>query len=154
MSDFALETSDYGLEADLVLNSSGTAFVETLGLETAIYLSLFTDARAQPGDELLSGPNVFGSDRRGWWASKFLDDSGELGSRLWLLYGSKLTAQTRQRARDYALEALRWLKESGIARDIEVSTSVPTRGCLEIQVTVIRETETPARFAYLWGGQQ
>ncbi|POZ13451.1 hypothetical protein C3Z09_23375, partial [Lelliottia aquatilis] len=45
-------------------------------LETAIYISLFTDRLARDDDK------IDGTDRRGWWA-----DTGEtylIGSRLWL----------------------------------------------------------------------
>lgn len=125
-------------------------YAETETLETAIRLSLFCDARAEEGDELPEGDGSFGEDLRGWWGSKFLSDGAELGSRLWTLRRSKLTSETRQRARDYTLAALEWIVDLGIARSIEVETSVAGRGVLEIAVVVHREADTPARFAFLW----
>ena len=119
-------------------------------LETAIRLSLFCDSRAEEGDELPEGDGFFGEDLGGWWGSKFLSDGGELGSRLWTLRRSKLTSETRQRARDYTVAALQWIVDLGIARSVEVETSVAGRGVLEIAVLVYRETDTPARFAFLW----
>ena len=127
-----------------------TRYEETDGLDTAIRLSLFSDARAQAGDELPEGSGAFGEDLRGWWGDVYLDDRGELGSRLWTLKRSKMTTATRQRARDYALQALEWLVDAGIASEIEVETAVPDRGRLELYVTVIREGEVPSRFQYLW----
>ena len=88
----------------------------------------------------------------GWWGDTFLETGSSLGSRLWLLRREKLTAATRQRARDYALEALQWLIDDRIASDVEIETAVPERGCLELSVVIVREGETPTRFQYLWEG--
>lgn len=149
MADLALvSTSALGIEGDLYVD--GTGYRETAGLDSAIRLSLFLDARAREGDELPDGTGAFGEDLRGWWGSAFLSDSGELGSRLWTLKRSALTNETRQRARDYCLEALRWLEELGIARSVKVETEVEGRGLLKIGVIVERAREAPARFSYLW----
>lgn len=149
MADFALvPTSALGIEGDLRVEGSGYRITD--GLETAIRLSLFTDARAQEGDDLPEGTGAFGEDLRGWWGSAFLSDSGEMGSRLWTLKRSALTAGTRQRARDYCLEALRWLIDLGIAREVRVETEVADAGVLKLGIEIERERETPARFAYLW----
>lgn len=149
MADFALRpTSALGIEGDLVVD--GTAYRQTDGLETSIRLALFTDARAQEGDELPEGVRAFGSDLRGWWGDAFLSDSGSFGSRLWTLKRSALTSDTRQRARDFCLEALAWLVELGIATEVRVETEVAAGGILKIGIEIERERETPARFAYLW----
>lgn len=149
MADFALvPTSQLGIEGDVYVEENG--FREVDGLETAIRLSLFTDARAREGDDLPEGTGAFGEDLRGWWGEAFLEDSAPFGSRLWTLKRSALTAATRQRARDYCLEALGWLVELGIASEIQVETEVADRGMLAVGVTINRERETPARFAYLW----
>lgn len=158
MSDFVLAAGMDGLEVagDLVVvpgtNDGPGSYQETDGLETAIRLSLFTNARALPGDELPEGEGAFGEDLGGWWGDAFLETGSSLGSRLWLLRRAKLTAETRQRARDYALEALQWLIDDRIASDVEVETFIPSRGCLELEVLISREGETPTRFQYLWEG--
>lgn len=148
MSDFLLvPTSALGIEGDL--RAAGEAYLQTDGLETAIRLSLFTDARAREGDDLPEGTGAFGEDLRGYWADPFLS-SGAMGSRLWTLKRSALTSETRQRARDFVLEALAWLKSLGIASEIRVETEVADAGVLKIGIEIQRESETPARFAYLW----
>lgn len=148
MSDFLLvPTSALGIEGDL--RAAGYAYLETDGLETAIKLSLFTDRRALEGDDLPQGTGAFGEDLRGYWADPYLS-TGPMGSRLWTLKRSSLTAATRQRARDYCLEALRWLIDLGIARSIEIETEVAEAGVLKIGIVIEREARTPATYAYLW----
>lgn len=141
-------TSELGIEADLEI--AGKQYSRAPALEAAVRLSLFTDARALDGDELPEGPNEFGTDRRGYWAQKYLRARAPFGSRLWLLKRSKLTQETRQLWRDYALEALQWMIELEIADRIEISTEVVGRNRLEATITIHRRNDTPARFAYLW----
>lgn len=149
MPDLVLvPTSPLGVEGDIA--GDGSKWLETNGLETAVRLSLFTDARALPGDVLPAGEQGFGVDVRGWWGEAFVADSSSFGSRLWLLARSTLTQATRQQARDYCLEALAWLVELGIARSVELETEVASGGFLHIKVTIYREREAPARFSYLW----
>lgn len=71
------------------------------GLLEAVWLSLFTDARA-PATLAIEGP-----DRRGWWGDALAPRP--LGSLLWTLAREKQTEETRLRARDYAAEALAWM---------------------------------------------
>lgn len=147
MADFSLvPTSALGIEGDLVID--GTAYRESSGLETAIRLSLFTDRRAQEGDDLPDGVEGFGADLRGWWGSAFLL-TGAMGSRLWTLKRSALTGETRQRARDFALEALAWLTETGIASAVRVETEVAAGGILKLGVEIERNRES-MRFDFLW----
>lgn len=148
MADFLLvPSSALGIEGDL--RADGNAYLETDGLETAIRLSLFTDRRAEEGDDLPEGTGAFGEDLRGYWADAFLA-TGPMGSRLWTLKRSALTSETRQRARDFALEALDWLVRLGIASEIQVETEVAESGLLKIGIVIVREADTPARYAYLW----
>ncbi len=148
MGDFLLiPTSALGIEGDL--RASGDRYLETEGLETAIRLSLYTDRRAQEGDDLPEGVGAFGEDLRGYWADPLLT-SGPMGSRLWTLKRSTLTSETRQRARDFCLEALQWLIDLGIATEVRVETEVAAAGVLKIGIEIERERETPARYAYLW----
>jgi len=92
-------------EADLVLD--GHIFLDDDGLETAVSISLFTDARVD-GD-------------RGWWADKFADISGDvIGSKLWTLGRAKVTTETLRKAEDYAREALQWMIRDGVVKSISV----------------------------------
>ena len=151
--DLALRpTEPFSLESDLALCDDGISFACEPSLYNAVRLSLFCRARALPGDELPQGAGAFGEDLGGWWGSAFLSDSGELGSRLWTLRRSALTDSTRQRARDFALEALQWLVETGIASDVLVEPLIPERDVLRLDVTIVREDAADAQFEFdcLW----
>jgi phage gp46-like protein len=80
------------------------------GLWTSVYLSLFTD--------------------RGWWGDP------AIGSNLGLLDDSTLTNATRINAIEEAKRALAWLKDKGIASDIEVDAEIPGAGMLALLITI------------------
>ncbi|MGC6028796.1 phage GP46 family protein [Enterobacter kobei] len=85
-------------------------------LQTAIYISLFTDRLARDDDP------IDGTDRRGWWA-----DTGEeypIGSRLWLLRRQKLTVQVAGKAEDYCREALQWLLDDKVVSTVSVQSRI------------------------------
>lgn len=104
---------DYVLQSSLLENDNG--------LETAVILSLFTDAQARDDDALPVGQ----TDRRGWWADVYTDHSGDrFGSRFWLLLPSKQLHQALVEARDFAEEALAWMVEDGVALRVAVETFI------------------------------
>lgn len=144
--DAALRSQTTTLRGDLVLDPRREALLEEQTLETALYLSLFTDRRAEPEDELPSGAARFqrAADPGGWWAD------ADYGSRLWLLARQTLTSETLERARSYALEALAWLIDEGLAGDVEVVPIVPRDGWLGLEITVSRPDAPPERYAYVW----
>ena len=96
------------------------------GLRTAVIISLFTDRRAEADDEIPDG----GDDRRGWWADP------AMGSRLWLLARAKETPDTLTRARAYAIEALQWLIDDGVATAVDVTAEWARRGVLGLRVVI------------------
>lgn len=119
------------------------------GLETAVLLSLFTDARADIDDGLPVG----GVDRRGWWADAFPTvDRDRIGSKLWLLAREKQTQQTINRAREYAAEALAWLVEDGVAQRVEADAFVVRNGVLGLAIAIHRPDASISRYRYdnLW----
>ena len=85
-----------------------------LGFESAVYMSLFLDARAEPGDELDDPDDV-----RGYWGETY---GFPIGSRLWLLRRRKRTQETLNLIESFSLEALQWMIDDDIARLI---TAVP-----------------------------
>lgn len=99
-------------------------------LKTAVMYSIFTDAHANPDDELPDG----GSDYRGHWADNLLSETE--GSRLWLLRREKQTQTTLNRAETYAREALTWLIEDGLATKVEVSTAWWQPGWMIITIVI------------------
>lgn len=130
LADFALDTDD--------------------GLETAVIISLFTDARALDDDTLPAGQ----SNRRGWWADAYPVQAGDrIGSRLWLLRASKQLQESLDTAREYAEEALAWLVEDGVAKTVEVETFIARDEVMGMRIRIYRPDGTTAstRFEMLWG---
>lgn len=153
MTDFALVRTGAGISSDIAADPSTKQYQTETGLASAVRMSIYTRARAKPGDELPSGDGSFGENLGGYWAESLLDDGYQYGSRLWTLGRSKLTPETRQRARDFVVESLEWLTGLGIAREYEVETEIAARGVLCFLVKVYRENEPPATFDYLWNFQ-
>lgn len=133
--------------ADLALDTFALAADD--GLETAVILSLFSDARALEADPLPMGQ----TDRRGWWADAYpAADGDRFGSRLWLLRASKQLQQSLNDARLYAEESLAWLVEDGAARKVEVETFIPRDEVMGMIVRIYRPDGSvmPIRFETLW----
>lgn len=133
--------------ADLALQQFALATDD--GLETAVVLSLFSDARAHDDDALPIGQ----TDRRGWWADAYPIEAGDrFGSRLWLLRASKQLQQSLNDARQYAEEALAWLVKDGVAKKVEVETFIVRDEVMGMIVRIHRPdgTVTPIRFETLW----
>lgn len=104
------------------------------GLETAVIISLFTDARCSleelPAEE---------KSKRGWWGDAIPEVDGEItGSKLWLLRREKQTDETRKRAKDTCEEALAWMIEDKLAEQIIVETEWVEAGFLGIKITIQR----------------
>ncbi|MDR1656123.1 MAG: phage GP46 family protein [Deltaproteobacteria bacterium] len=119
------------------------------GLNTAILVSLFSDRRAEPADEL---PDP-GSSRRGWWGDALADGRDRLGSRLWLLTRRKQTPETRQLFIEYTKEALSWLVEDGVASTVEVDAQWKSQGFLTVTAVVARPDGGVVRFDYAWDSE-
>lgn len=119
------------------------------GPQTGVILSVFTDRRAEVDDVLPGG----GDDRRGWWGDSYPEVPGDqIGSRLWLLARSKDTAAVLSRAREYGAEALRWMREDGIAQRVDVDAERVMPGMLGLRLAIIKpdRSRLDYRFANLW----
>lgn len=125
---------------DLVV--AGGGLVTNSTLDTAIALSLFTDARADV-DQLEDAGRFAEADPRGWWA-------GPYGSTLWLYERAKLTADTITAIRSACIEALEWLTDSGIARELEVDAERIGRDRIALTITVFQQENVPVEYSYVW----
>lgn len=138
-----------------ILGQVDAANNRRLTLRALVEASIFSWARAQPGDVLPSTRDGK-RDRRGWWCEAQSGDYpiDAFGSRLWLLERAKLTSETVRLARSYIEEALAWLVEDGIAEAVAVEVQRQGRGGLSMAVTVTRGTGSLAaedlRFSFLW----
>ncbi len=146
MTDIALIPIQGDFSADIAVLNGDLQSDE--GMNTAIIISLFTDARADD-DDALPQENA---DRRGWWADAYAPIPGDVtGSKLWLLSRAKQTSAVLIQARQYALDALAWLIADGVAASVEVTASFPQRGWLGLAVEVDRPSG-PGRlhYDYVW----
>ena len=108
----------------------------TGGLETLVFVSLFTNKRP-PGDTL--------TERCGWWADT-PDD--QIGSLLWTLARQVFTVQTLRTAKLYAEQALAWLVTDGLARSVVCRAERLSNDVLAVAVEIAQPTgETYSR---LW----
>lgn len=121
------------------------------GLETAVLISLFTDAAATDDEMARAGVQ----QRRGWWGDAWSDIPGDvMGSKLWLLRREKRTAATLARAQGYARDALMWLVEDGVADSVSVIAEAVGTDVLALQVQITRKQRPAARYRFnaFWQG--
>ena len=110
------------------------------GLDTAITISLFTDALADQDDALPGTPQD--TDRRGTWMDAFpLDpaiapNSDPMGSKLWLLTATELTTETLVRAEDYALDGMAWMIEDGVADKVDAQATATGISAMNLAIAV------------------
>lgn len=119
-------------------------------LQTAIILSLFSDARAGVDDALPLGH----TQRRGWVGDSFgAVPEDAWGSKLWLCYFGKVSGQVLEQARFAAQQALAWLVRDGIASRVEVATQwVGERlDRLAVRPTIYQGAQVLPVYDVLWG---
>lgn len=146
MSDVRTVFVSFERGAEWLLQPPGLAGDD--GLDTAVILSLFTDARARAGDALPAPDDV-----RGWWGDAFATRSGDrFGSRLWMLGRRKQLPEVLAEAKGYAEEALAWLIEDGVASSVSVEAFIPRDEMLGLAVTLTRPDGQPVRYRFeaLW----
>lgn len=115
-------------QLDIAREETG-ALTDADGFESAVLLSLFSDARA--GED-----EARGDDHRGWWGDTWPEVKGDkLGSRLWaVLRGG--SPEELAAARTAAEEALRWLVTDGIAAAVSCVVSlIDERAVLRVEIS-------------------
>lgn len=138
MSDAVLEWHDYGADVSI----QGGDLVADDGLATPVLVSLFTDARA-PSFDVLPDED---SSLRGWWGDFDQDDN--TGSLLWLISREKLLPEVAERAREYCVDALRWLTDEDIAESYDVDVQLIKPEYMQIKIRIHRGGAV--RYDYLW----
>lgn len=126
--------------ADISIQSGDV--VRDEALETAILISIYTDARNVEENE-------FAQDVRGWWATS-------VGSLLWLLERSKTDASVLGLAEDRIRTCLQWLVEDGVAKSLSIRATRQVTN-LQLDVSVYRPDNgndpLTFRFFYNWQAQ-
>lgn len=140
--DVLLQKNEDGV-FDLV--PEGTDFKSTNGLETAILLSLFTNARASQGE-------VPESSRRQGWSGNILtqNENYELGGELWTLDQARLDQVTENRVKNFARNSLAWLINDRIAETINVELERRNNRAVFVVIELFRAKNLIARYITLW----
>ena len=114
------------------------------GLQTAIYISLFTDRRIGEDDEIPDRSN----DRRGYWGDTLEDEP--LGSFLWTLDREKITTSLLNKIDTYSKDALNWLIEDGIASEINTIVERDSKNIeqINIEIQIIKPDEKSESYRY------
>ncbi|SMG09283.1 phage GP46 family protein [Paraburkholderia susongensis] len=109
----------------------------------AVVISLFSWRRALPSDVLDD------DERMGWWGDSYpLRDNDRTGSRLWLLRRRSITSQTLADARQYALEALQWLRDDRMVSSLAVDVARNGLHAVRLTVTLDEHSDAPLRFEW------
>jgi phage gp46-like protein len=137
---FTTNTGVFDLDID------GGDFVSGDGFETAIWISLFTDARATESQVLTP------EHRRGWPGNMVSPvDGRQLGGYLWLIDQRRLNQATLNEAIDYARSALNWFVADSVAKSVEVTGSIVPATGIQLDVTITSFSgETDTHYVKLW----
>ncbi len=108
------------------------------GLDTAIYISLFTDARADPESARDT------TDLRGWWGDEF----GQVGSLLWQLINGKATDEALANAKVWAEDSLAWLVSDGVAASVSATVARIQLYAISITIEIAKPDNTKSTFRY------
>ena len=138
-------------EGDLQLNQGDLLREE--GLETAVYISLFTDKRADDEDQI---DNI--NDKRGWWGDNTTENNYKMGSKLWQYERAKTTANDITKIKETIEESLQWMIEEEVAKKIEVTAErFGNIGNDRLAITIVIKksdgNETAIKFDDLWNVQ-
>lgn len=88
-----------------------------------------------------------GTDKGRWWADK------EFGSEIWkLVQTGKVTPATVSTFRQMVLDSLSWIKEDGLASDIECYAEQRGRDTIAYRVKVIRPDGSTVEIREVWNG--
>jgi len=125
------------VNGDLVIDES---------LETAIIISLFSDRYATNKEELPKGEK----DLHGWWGDSTLPDGDKIGSLLWTIRRNGITPDNIIKAKEYAIDALKWMITDGVAKSVDVSVARTSLNQLAFNITISKPDNTLNKYEYLW----
>jgi phage gp46-like protein len=142
MQDVLIRANRDGLY-DLVVD--GNLFASAGGFETAIPVSLFTDARAPAA--LVAEPQ----NRRGWIGNLMTAQTmRQLGSILWVLDQTRLTQETLNIARLAAQDAFQWMIDDGVALAVMVDVVRASQSGIIIHIQITDTSNVVSRYQTLW----
>lgn len=114
---------------DIVIENGD--FANEDGFDTNIWVSLFTDARAN------SSQVIVPENRRGWMGNLVSDvPERQLGGYLWLAEQRRLNQDTLNETIDYIRHSLEWMVLDGIALKIDVTGQIIPRSGIAANVVI------------------
>jgi phage gp46-like protein len=139
MSDLALSQSANGR---FDLDFSGNDLHLTDSLKNAVLLSLgiWSSGRVPDGNAVLE-PQI-----SGWWGSS-LDDI-ELGSTIWKSFSDKVGEPVLDKIDAAVTQALKWMIDDGVAKDVVPDTSILSKNSVEIVVKIIRPDSSEEEYKW------
>lgn len=142
MQDVLIRANSDGLY-DLVIE--GNEFASAGGFESAIPVSLFTDARAPAA--LVAEPQ----NRRGWIGNLMTASTmRQLGSILWALDQTRITQETLNIARLEAQSSLQWMVDDGVALGVLADVTRASQGTIVITIQITDTSNVVSRYQTLW----
>jgi phage gp46-like protein len=123
-------------------------------IESAVFLSLFCDARAKDYASVVD-PDM----QRGWWGDLLNDAGHKLGSNIWQLERETLSTATLNMVKGYCELALKWMIDDQIVDRIEIDASLdstsPETTMVVLSIILYRGDATVAdiRFKDFWDAQ-
>ena len=142
MQDILIRANSDGLY-DFVID--GNQFASAGGFETAIPVSLFTDARAPAA--LVSEPQ----NRRGWIGNLLTSTTmRQLGSILWILDQARITQETLNIARLAAQDAFQWMVDDSVALGVLVDVAIGKKSGYIITIQITDTSNVVSRYQTLW----
>lgn len=121
------------------------------GFETAVAISLFTDARATVEELVEAG--LPQNDPRGYWVDTYVEEPSRrfAQSKLWLLSRALREDATLRRAELYGSQALKWMVDDGVASKIVTAASwFQDTGYLILQTDIQRPRDPEPRWRRFW----
>ncbi len=116
---------------DLIIEDG--VFKTINAFDTAIFMSIFCERRADASEQAV---NFL---RRGWWGNLLSDVEGfEMGSKLWLLFQSRVTQDTLNFAITYAKDGLQWLVDDGFLDEVAVTGELIENDKIKLDVVLLR----------------
>jgi phage gp46-like protein len=136
MPDIAIIPESIGALGDIQI--AGGDVVTDGGLQTAVYISLFTDAfDPDSGDG-------------GYWGDTV--DDQPTGSLLWTLARAVITPDLPRRIEEICADALQWLIDAGIAQAVDVAAAITSQFTVAYTVSIVQSSAS-TQYSFNWSSQ-